>query len=89
LSAATQAWDLLVSDVNMPGLSGVGLARELGRLHPGLPVALSSGHVSDALRAEATAAGALALMHKEDTLEALGPLVARLLRPGDARAAAS
>jgi PAS domain S-box-containing protein len=89
LKAATEPWELLVSDVNMPGCSGVGLARELGRLYPGLPVALSSGHVSEALRAEATAAGARALMHKEDTLDALGPLVARLLKPGSARAAAS
>jgi signal transduction histidine kinase len=89
LEAAGKPWDLLVSDVNMPGLSGVALARELGRLYPGLPVALSSGHVSEALRAEATAAGAQALMHKEDTLDALGPLVTRLLKPGGARAAAS
>ncbi len=41
------AIDLLVSDVVMPGRSGVYLARKLLAQHPSLPVILVSGHLQD------------------------------------------
>jgi len=50
--AAYLAWraqpsDALVTDVAMPGRSGVELARELEADHPGLPVVIVSGFVPD------------------------------------------
>lgn len=36
--------DILFSDVVMPGLSGLELARQAGRIRPGLKVVLASGH---------------------------------------------
>lgn len=41
--AAQEAFDVVVSDVSMPGMSGVELLAELYRLDPDLPVILISG----------------------------------------------
>jgi CheY-like chemotaxis protein len=47
LAQAPVAFDVVLSDVVMPGpLDGIGLARELRRTHPGLPVVLMSGYSS-------------------------------------------
>ena len=78
-----QACELLITDFNMPELSGLDLAREACRLRPGLPVLLSSGYVSDSLRAEARAAGVRHVLQKEYTLDRLGALVHEVLgEPG-------
>jgi PAS domain S-box-containing protein len=71
--------DLLVTDYNMPGSSGIELARELSRIRPDLPVVLSSGYITDELRTEAREVGVRGLLEKENTFEELGSLVARLL----------
>jgi signal transduction histidine kinase/transposase InsO family protein/ActR/RegA family two-component response regulator len=43
--------DVLFSDVVMPGsMSGVDLAREVRRLHPGLPIVLATGYSEDVAR---------------------------------------
>ena len=71
--------DLLVTDYNMPACSGIELARELSCIRPDLPVLLSSGYITDELRAEARAAGVRELLEKENSFEELCPLVARIL----------
>ena len=67
--------DLVVTDFNMPQCSGLDVVRALAAINPSLPVAISSGYISDELRESATALGVCAVMQKEHTLEALGPLV--------------
>ncbi len=42
--AANPAIDLVVSDVRMPGMSGIELAAQVGARHPGVPVVLISGY---------------------------------------------
>ena len=69
------AVDLVVTDFNMPGRSGLDLVRALADIRPDLPVAISSGYVSDELRASASALGVCGVMRKEHTLEELGALV--------------
>jgi len=71
--------DLVVTDQNMPGLSGVEVARELRGLRPGLRVAIVSGHVNDKLIAEATDAGVCEVMGKQDSMDALGEAIRELL----------
>jgi PAS domain S-box-containing protein len=73
--------DLLVTDQNMPGLSGVDVAREVRRLRPGLRVAIVSGHVSDALMAEAGEAGVAEVLAKQDSMDELGQAIRGLLEP--------
>jgi CheY-like chemotaxis protein len=67
--------DLVVTDFNMPKCSGLDVVRALARVSPGLPVAISSGYISDELRASASELGVSGLMRKEHTLEELGALV--------------
>jgi PAS domain S-box-containing protein len=73
------AFDLLVTDFNMPGASGLDVAREVRRLRPELPVALASGFVTDELRAQALALGIRELIYKPQTIEELAAAVARAL----------
>jgi len=72
--------DLVLSDQNMPGMSGVDVAREVRRLRPGLGVAIVSGHVSDKLLADAAEQGVLEVMGKQDSMEALGAAIRGLLK---------
>jgi CheY-like chemotaxis protein len=43
-----QAFDVVLTDLSMPGLSGTDVARELMRIRPGLPVVLTSGNAERA-----------------------------------------
>ncbi len=82
---AEEPWtyDLLVTDYNMPGFSGLDLLREVQKLHPDLPVALASGYVTQEIEEAAMRAGARALVHKPNDVEELCATVQRLVR-GDA-----
>ncbi|MDZ4290499.1 MAG: PAS domain-containing protein [Hydrogenophaga sp.] len=71
--------DLVVTDQNMPGLSGVDVARAIHRLRPDQRIAIVSGHVSDELLAEAAAAGVNEVLGKQDSMEALGAAIRQLL----------
>jgi PAS domain S-box-containing protein len=51
LEDEARAFDVVFSDVVMPGISGVELARSIRRRHPDLPVVLTSGY-SDVLAEE-------------------------------------
>jgi len=74
--------DLLVTDFNMPGASGLDVAREMRRLRPDLPVALASGFVTDELRAQALALGIREVIYKPHTVAELAAAVDRALRQG-------
>ncbi len=78
----SEAVDLVVTDYNMPAYSGIDLALALSRSKPGLPVAISSGYISDDLKARAAEIGVFAVMQKERTLEELGELVSAALKSG-------
>jgi two-component system response regulator HydG len=44
--ARTQPWDLVITDVEMPGMSGLELLRALREISPDLPVAVITGHAT-------------------------------------------
>ncbi len=73
------AFDLLVTDFNMPGASGLDVAAEMRRLRPDLPVALASGFVTDDLRAQAHSLGIHEVIYKPHTVEELAAAVERAL----------
>ena len=82
LNDQPQAFDLVVTDFNMPVLSGIDVARDIARLRPDLPVVMTSGYFTDEVRAAALQAGVRSLLQKEYTLEQLGGLVQRILAEG-------
>lgn len=73
--------DLVVTDHNMPGMSGLAFAQALLRLRPTQRVALMSGYVDDALLAEAAHCGVVSVLPKQDRMEALTQSIAALLDP--------
>ena len=62
-------FDLVVTDYNMPGMSGLDVARALRDIRADLPVALTSGYITEELRAMAPAAGVRELIYKPNTVE--------------------
>lgn len=62
--AAPDRYALVVTDANMPGLSGVELARQIKGLRPAIPVALVSGDVTDEIRQVAAQIGVDRLLRK-------------------------
>jgi PAS domain S-box-containing protein len=84
LQNASVKIDLLVTDFNMPGYSGVELLRDAQRIRPELPVALASGYVTPQIEQDALQAGARALIHKPNDIDELCATVQRLLSQGHA-----
>jgi signal transduction histidine kinase/ActR/RegA family two-component response regulator len=78
--------DLLVTDFNMPELSGLEVCRQLAALRPGLPVLLISGYIFDELPEQARRAGVRALVRKQHVLEELVPAIAVALAQAEAEA---
>ncbi|MGE0351215.1 ATP-binding protein [Hydrogenophaga sp.] len=76
-----QGFHLLLTDYNMPGMSGLDVARAVLALSPSLPVAVASGYITDELQAEAKAAGVREVVFKTDAVEAFCEVVARLVKP--------
>jgi len=70
--------DVFVTDYNMPGRSGLEVAGDVASRHPGLPIAISTGLVTDELRERARALGVSAVIEKENAFREIVPLVRRL-----------
>ena len=78
LRADPQRFCLAVTDYNMPGMSGLDVARAVRAIRPDLPVVVASGFIDDELRAKASAAGVMELIFKADAVEDLCDAFARL-----------
>jgi DNA-binding NtrC family response regulator len=79
LQANPSAFDLVVTDQNMLGPSGLDVAREAMRLRPDLPVAIISGYVTRELRDKAAALGVREVIEKPNRAEDIAQAIARLL----------
>ena len=77
--ADPEGFDLLVTDFNMPGPSGLEVASQMRKIRPDLPVALASGYVTDELREKAAALGILEVLYKPTAVEGLVEAIDRLL----------
>jgi signal transduction histidine kinase len=72
-------FDLLLTDFNMPGMSGLEVAKAVLAINPALPVAVASGYITDELQADALAAGVREVVFKTDAVEDFCAMVARLV----------
>ena len=79
LRAEPERYDLLVTDYNMPGYSGIDLVRAARSIRADLPVALASGYVTAEIEQAALAEGARALIHKPNDVEELCATVDQLI----------
>ena len=77
-------FDLVVTDYNMPGYSGVDLLHEARLIRPDLPIALASGYVTPEIEKSALAEGARALIHKPNDVDEMCETLQGLLHISDA-----
>ncbi len=64
-------FDLVLSDIRMPGMNGVELFREIRRLHPAMPVILMTAFALEGLVDQALREGAFAVLSKPFSIEHL------------------
>ncbi|HTD91254.1 MAG TPA: ATP-binding protein, partial [Burkholderiales bacterium] len=81
LRADPAAFDLVLTDYNMPGMSGLDVAREVRSMRATLPVMVTSGNIDDTLRAQAADAGVRELISKADWADELYAAVERMTKP--------
>ena len=79
LRADPDDFDLVVSDYNMPGLSGLDVAREVRNIRSDLPVVVASGFVDEELQANAREAGVREVIFKAEAMEKFCDVVAGVL----------
>ena len=77
--ADPRAFDIVVTDFNMPEMNGMELATAIARAAPHLPIIITSGFISDEMRQQAGELQIGALLQKEYTLERLAGLVHTVL----------
>jgi len=69
----------VVTDFNMPEMSGLEVSRSLADIRPDLPVLIISGYIFDELPAQARRAGVREVIRKQHVLEELVAAIARAL----------
>jgi len=98
LVATTGAFDLMVSDVRLPGISGLDLCRRVKKLHPNMRIMLMTGLTDPATRSQVESAGAAAYFYKPIDMDAFFKAVQDCLaaapgsedgKPASAQAAAA
>ncbi len=87
--ASRQAFDLVLSDVQMPGINGIELVRQLRELDPDLPCIVITGYGSPESSVEALRAGAFWYLEKpfdQSHLDVVRRLVEQAIEHGRLRA---
>jgi DNA-binding NtrC family response regulator len=76
---APKDFDLVVTDFNMPGASGLDVARAVANVRADLPVVITSGYINEELLSGARAAGVQYLIHKPNTVDELCSVLQRVI----------
>lgn len=79
--AAPEDFDVLVTDLSMPSMSGFELIDELRAIRPGFPVVLTSGYMGQADEQAATERAIDAVLPKPCSIDALAAAVQRVTAP--------
>jgi DNA-binding NarL/FixJ family response regulator len=71
--------DVVLINLELPGMNGIEATRELRRRCPSCPVVIMSVNDSEALRSAALGAGAVAFVSKRELPHGLLPILGRIL----------
>ncbi len=74
-----ERFDLLLTDLRMPGLDGLALIREVRRLQPDLPIVVATGYSTETTAVEALNLGVIGYLRKPFRITHLLGMVARAL----------
>jgi two-component system cell cycle sensor histidine kinase/response regulator CckA len=80
LRADPQAYDVVVTDYNMPSMSGLEVAREVRQIRASLPVAIASGFADETLYSHYADAGVQEVVSKTEAMDDLGGVIERLAK---------
>ncbi len=78
-AAQPAEYDLVITDFNMPGMSGMDIAKELLKIRPDVPIVLVSGYLRAAEMEQARALGIREVLTKPSAVQDLVTVVHRLL----------
>ncbi len=81
--------ELLVTDYNMPGVSGLEFAKQVHEVRPALPIVVTSGYIDDELSSHAEEAGIVALLPKPFSAKDFLDLLKKLVRDFPSKESAS
>ena len=73
------AFDLIITDQTMPGMTGVDLARRILQIRPNMPIILCTGYNSQVTEEIAQTAGIKGFAYKPVTKKEIGELIQRVL----------
>lgn len=73
-------FELLVTDHNMPGLSGLEFAKQVRKIRPLIPVVIASGYIDNELRSHASEAGVMALLPKPFSAKCFVDLLQQVMK---------
>lgn len=74
-----QPFDLVITDLTMPLVSGVDLARQIWEIKPGTPIVLTTGYSASLDASRATRIGFRELLLKPYNIQAMGECIRRVL----------
>ncbi len=77
--ASPAAYDLLITDLTMPGLSGEQLAAAVRALRPALPILLVTGYTENAAESQLWALGGVEVLLKPVDVQTLCQVAGRML----------
>jgi LmbE family N-acetylglucosaminyl deacetylase/CheY-like chemotaxis protein len=83
-----EQWDLLITDIELPGMTGLELLERVRQLHPDLPVAVLTGHPTIDYAVSALRSSAAEFLQKPITAENLVAKATELVEAGRAARAA-
>ena len=77
---APEAYDAVVTDISMPGMTGFDVAAAVLAARPGIPVVITSGYIRPEDEVSAARLGVKALIAKPDTVDELAGALDRIFR---------
>ena len=84
LRADPHAFDVVITDYNMPSMSGLDVAREVREIRSNLPVAIASGFADETLQLQYAEAGVQEIVSKLGAMEGLRAVIERAVKSGSA-----